>query len=180
MTITIDSVEAMAREFGSAHFDLAHAYDSHASSMMGFAVNAVRDRTLAEDCVQETFLRAWRARHTFDSAKGPLRPWLFAIERNVITDVLRSSARRPSITVGVENDMIEPDSAAATVERLRVVEALAVLSPEHRQVVVAVHLIGSSYADLSASTGISVSTLRTRAFYALRAMRNHLDGQEDS
>ncbi|WP_229745764.1 RNA polymerase sigma factor [Rhodococcoides trifolii] len=171
----------MARTVGSEHFDLTRAYDAHASSMLGFAVNALRDRALAEECVQETFLRAWRARHTFDSAKGQLLTWLFAIERNVITDVLRSVARMPSITAGRydDADAIEQDSTAQTVERLRVVEALAVLSPEHRQVVVAVHVIGSSYAELSASTGIPVSTLRTRAFYALRALRSHLDGQEE-
>ncbi len=68
-------------------FDVAAAYDEHASAMLGFAVNALRDRTLAEDCVQETFLRAWRARARFEPRRGSLRTWLFAIERNVIVDV---------------------------------------------------------------------------------------------
>ena len=63
------------------------------------AVNALRDRALAEDCVQETFLRAWRSRESFDSSKGGERTWLFAIARNVIADALRARERLPRTDV---------------------------------------------------------------------------------
>ncbi|WP_229704879.1 sigma-70 family RNA polymerase sigma factor [Williamsia phyllosphaerae] len=163
------------------HFDVASAFDEHASVMLGFAVNALRDRTLAEDCVQETFVRAWRARARFDPGRGSVRTWLFAIERNVIIDAQRSAARLPVPTMSLLTD--DPgqlrDGNDDTIERLRIVEALALLSPEHRQVIVAVHLTGTTYTELAASTGVPVRTLRTRAFYGLRALRNHLDDQED-
>lgn len=167
-------------------FDVAAAYDEHASAMLGFAVNALRDRTLAEDCVQETFLRAWRARSRFEPGRGSLRTWLFAIERNVIVDAQRSLTRMPMPAsdriddVGRESDGVTRDTSPDVDERLRIIAALALLSPEHRQVVVAVHLGGSSYAELSKSTGVAVRTLRTRTFYALRALRQHLDGKEET
>ncbi|MBY4129395.1 sigma-70 family RNA polymerase sigma factor [Rhodococcus fascians] len=166
-------------------FDLAAAYDEHASAMLGFAMNALRDRTLAEDCVQETFLRAWRARSRFEPERGSLRTWLFAIERNVIVDVHRSLTRMP-ISATEQSDRndrqsvaISRDTSPDVDERLRIVAALALLSPDHRQVVVAVHLAGTTYAELSESTGVAVRTLRTRAFYALRALRHHLEGREE-
>ena len=164
----------------STPFDLAAAYDAHASSLLGFAVNVLHDRVAAEDCVQETFVRAWRARDRFDEARGGTRTWLFAIARNVVTDSLRARGRTPvvaSIPV-TENDAVEPDRSDHVLTRMRIVEGLATLSPEHRQVVVAIHLTGLSYAELSADTGVAIGTLRTRAYYALRALRAHFDGQE--
>ena len=159
-------------------FDLAGAYDEHAAVMFGFAVNALRDRGLAEDCVQETFLRAWRARERFDPARATLRTWLFAIERNVIIDVQRSLQRTPRIGPPDGLDELPADSVDP-LERLRIAEALASLSDEHRDVVVAVHLDGATYAELAETTGVPAATLRTRAFYALRALRARL-GRGDS
>ncbi|MGB2720558.1 MAG: sigma-70 family RNA polymerase sigma factor [Rhodococcus sp. (in: high G+C Gram-positive bacteria)] len=167
-------------------FDVAAAYDDHASVMLGFAVNALGDRALAEDCVQETFLRAWRARSQFEPGLGSLRTWLFAIERNVIVDLRRSLTRIPVSASERIDDIdrlsgaISRDTSPDVDERLRIIAALSLLSPDHRQVVVAVHLAGTTYAELSESTGVAVRTLRTRAFYALRALRDHLDGQEEA
>jgi len=161
----------------SRGFDLSEAYDAHGPALLGFAVNSLRDRGLAEDCVQETFLRAWRNRARYDAARATLRTWLFAIERNVIVDVHRSMSRMPRLADPAALD----DLAMSTdeLERLRVAEAVARLSTPHREVIVAVHLRGDTYAELSERTGVPVPTLRTRAFYALRALREHLDDQED-
>lgn len=161
----------------TATFDLAAEYDAHSRALFGFAINALRDRQLAEDCVQETFLRAWRARDRYDGDRATARTWLFAIERNVIVDVQRSQQRLPR-TAPPEAVEHVPAESVDTLERLRMAEALAKLTPEHRGVIVAVHLDGQSYAELSAASGVPIATLRTRAFYALRALREHIDGQE--
>lgn len=161
-------------------FDLAEAYDAHGPSLLGYAVNVLGDRVAAEDCVQETFLRAWRARTRFDASRGGTRTWLFAIERNVIVDLRRSMARTPPTTPLLTEDAPTEDDNAATVERLHMIEALALLSREHRDVVVAVHLAGRTYAEVAEETGVAVGTLRSRTYYALRALRAHLDDREDS
>lgn len=131
--------------------------------------------------MQETFLRAWRSRTSFDASRGSVRTWLFAIERNVLTDVHRSIGRTPSVvSAHIEDDArVGFDPSDVTVERLRVVQALAMLTPEHREVVVAVHIAGGTYAELERKTGVSAATLRTRAFYAMRSLRNHFESQED-
>ncbi|MGC5225504.1 RNA polymerase sigma factor, partial [Micromonospora sp. DT81.3] len=61
MSERIDGADMPDRDVGvtgSGGFDAARAFDAHGSALLGFAVNALRDRPLAEDCVQETFLRA--------------------------------------------------------------------------------------------------------------------------
>jgi RNA polymerase sigma-70 factor (ECF subfamily) len=156
-------------------FDLAAEYDLHGPALFGYAVNALRDRQLAEDCVQETFLRAWRSRDRFDPERAGMRTWLFAIQRNVIVDTQRSMQRMPRIhppEVLDEAAAEHPDP----LEHLGMIEALASLSEEHRAAVIAVHLSGETYAEVSAASGVPVSTLRTRVFYALRALRAHFEG----
>ena len=159
-------------------FDASRAFDEHGAVILGFAVNALRDRPLAEDCVQETFLRAWRSRDRFDERRAGERTWLFAIARNVIADALRARARMPRLGSEALLDQ-HPSADRDPLERLRLVEGLARLSDAHREVVVAVHLDGRSYQELSAMTGTPIATLRTRAFHALRALRGHLDGSEE-
>ncbi len=164
---------------GVSEFDLAAAFDRHGSAVLGFAINALRDRPLAEDCVQETFLRAWRARDRFDAVRGSERTWIFAIARNVVIDAAR--ARRGDATSDGEDAERADDTAPwDPLEHLALIEGLALLSEDHRSVLTAVHLGGYSYAELALATGVPVATLRSRAHYALRALRAHLEEREPS
>lgn len=161
-----------------AVFDVADAYDLHGREIFGFALNAVRDRGTAEECVQETFLRAWRARDRFDASRGGVRTWLFAIARNVVKDSYRRGERIPEPVDEASMPEVAGTAPSDPVERLAMVEALATLSPEHREAVVAVHLVGIGYPELSERLAVPVATLRTRTFYGLRALRRHLEQQE--
>lgn len=131
------------------------------------------DRGLAEDCVQETFVRVWRSRDSYRPGMASERTWLFAIARNAVIDALRARARRPQV-VASDGLPERPDPSPGSVQvedRLTLLSALARLGPEHRQVVAAVHLDGVTYQELSALTGVPVPTLRTRMFDGLKALR---------
>lgn len=163
-------------------FDLPTAWDDHGRALLGLATTIVGDRHAAEDVVQETFVRAWRARDRFAEHRGSVRTWLFSIVRNVAIDHLRARARRdtPVDDDGVARLLPVEESAQRHVEdRIVLAEALATLSPEHREVLVAVRLEGLSYAELAKRNGVPVATLRTRAYHALRALRTVLE-EEDS
>ncbi|MEJ5943803.1 sigma-70 family RNA polymerase sigma factor [Pseudokineococcus basanitobsidens] len=162
-------------------FDVQTAYEEHAGAVFAFAVNSLGDRGAAEDALQEVFVRAWRAGDRYGAARGSVRTWLFAIARNVVVDAHRARARRPRpVDVAQEHDSpAAGDAQSTSLDRLVVVEALARLSDEHREVVVHVHLLGGSYAELSARTGVPAATLRTRMYYGLRALRASLRDDED-
>src|SRR5579859_2950069 len=72
---------------------LAELYDRHGRTAYSLVLRVVRDKAIAEDLVQETFLRVWNRVHSIDPEKGALGPWLLAIARNRAIDYLRSSAR---------------------------------------------------------------------------------------
>src|SRR4051795_4862473 len=88
--------------------DVREAYAAHAGELYGFAVRSLSDTGLAEEAVQETFVRAWRAGERFDPRIGSLRTWLFAILRNVVIDLGRARAVRPSVAEGGIEPSVEP------------------------------------------------------------------------
>ena len=153
---------------------MARAYDTHAGELYGFALRALGDRSMAEEAVQETFVRAWRAASRFDPSIGSVRTWLFAICRNVVVDLSRSRASRANrdemLVQNVSHDDLERRLRAWQVE-----EALGRLSDHHRQVVVAIYYERLSAKEVAASLGIPEGTVRSRLFYGLKALRLILD-----
>jgi RNA polymerase sigma-70 factor (ECF subfamily) len=143
--------------------------------LFGFVLNALQDRQLAEDVVQETYVRAWRSAARFDPSRGSLRTWLFAIARNGLVDATRRRAAQTPVAV---EDQVPADVSAAAedpVDRLlsniQLDEALRRLSPDHRQAVVEVYYHGRTCADLAARLNLSASTVRSRLYYGVRALR---------
>src|SRR5215213_9171062 len=80
-------------------------YRAHGSELYRFALRSLGDSGLAEEAVQETFLRAWQAADRFDERLGSLRTWLFAIVRNVVIDLSRARAVRPPIAGSRESTL---------------------------------------------------------------------------
>src|SRR6516225_505422 len=127
-------------------------YAAHGSELYRFALRSLGDRGLAEEAVQETFVRAWQAADRFDDALGSLRTWLFAIVRNVVIDLSRARAVRPALAR--DAIAIEPVDLDNELERVllawQVEEALQKLSAEHRDALVQVHYRGRAYQDVAA------------------------------
>ena len=109
------------------------AFLTHGGELYGYARRSLGDPRAAEDVVQETFIRAWRARDRFDTNLGTLRTWLFTIARRVVIDHARARAIRqteplPADIAGTDDD-VENAMVGWQVE-----EALSRLRPDHRQV----------------------------------------------
>ncbi len=139
-------------------------YAAHGPELYRFALRSLGDRGLAEEAVQETFVRAWKAANRFDDALGSLRTWLFAIVRNVVIDLSRARAVRPSLAVG--NAANEPIVLDDDLERVlvawQVEEALQKLSAEHRDALVEVHYKSRRYEDIARELGVPVGTVKSR------------------
>ncbi|RCH59600.1 RNA polymerase subunit sigma-70 [Streptomyces sp. SDr-06] len=171
------------RKSGEAPFDseagVRGAYAAYGGELLGFAHNALGDHQLAEEVVQEVFLRAWRASDSFDSSRGSARTWLYAIARNVIVDARRRrDIRLPAAHAEEaerENTATDIDPYDQLLARIELREALDRLRPEHREAVIEVYFLGRSCADLAGELGIPASTARSRLYYGIRALRGILD-----
>lgn len=158
---------------------LRAAHRAHAGELYRFALRQLGDPGAAEDVVQETFLRAWRAAQSFDPRRGSLRVWLFAITRNLVVDHARRRAVRPAVPVETEVLVALADTDRGfddvTMTVWTVEEALRRLSDEHRGALQETYLRGRPYAEVACELGIPVGTLRSRVFYGLKALRLVLD-----
>lgn len=159
---------------------LRAAYDAHGPELYRFARRSLGDAGLAEDAVQETFLRAWRASATYDPARSSQRTWLFAILRNVVIDLARARRVRPPLVADGGADAATP-SADDEIDRVlttwQVEAALAELDADHRRVLVEVHWLGRPYAEVAQELGIPAGTVKSRVYYGLRALRGALEAQ---
>jgi RNA polymerase sigma-70 factor, ECF subfamily len=157
--------------------DLMRAlYNEHAGPLLRYAMHLMSgDRQRAEDIVQETLLRAWQ--HPEAIADRPARPWLFAVARNLAIDAYRAKRARPH-EVGEAALEVLPgsdDDADRALESWAVADALGELRPEHRNVLLETYYRGKSVAEAASALGIPAGTVKSRTFYALRALRLALE-----
>ena len=147
---------------------------AHSGELYGYARRSLSDSGAAEEVVQETFIRAWRARDRFDPELGSLRTWLFAIERRIVIDHARSRALRQ--TTPLPEDLVQiGDDIEKALVGWQVEEALRRLRDEHRQVLVETYYRGRSGREVAIELGIPEGTVRSRLFYALQSLRLTLD-----
>lgn len=154
-------------------------YQEHGGSLLAYATRLTGDRAAAEDVVQETLLRAWRHARDLVDEKGSVRGWLLTVARNIITDRLRARAARPTeVAEAPTTGPVQRDHAESVVNTMVVMDALDTLSPEHRAVLVELYYRGRSVAEAAEALGLPTGTVKSRSFYALRALRATLAGPE--
>lgn len=149
--------------------DVREAYAAHAGELYGFALRSLGDSGLAEEAVQETFLRAWRAGDRFDPQIGSLRTWLFAILRNVVIDLGRARSVRPALADGDVEPAVEPFDEALLAWQIE--EALRRIGEDHRRVLVETYYRARPYAEVAEELGVPEGTVKSRVYYGLRALR---------
>jgi RNA polymerase sigma-70 factor (ECF subfamily) len=148
-------------------------YGIYAGELFGFAVNALGERGAAEELVQEVFTRAWRHAERYDPARASVRTWLYQIARHAIIDTRRRASVRPSLALHEPRPGTEP--VAESIEQAmlgwQVATALERLSPDHRQMIRLAHLQGLTMREIAERTDLPVGTVKSRTWYALRALR---------
>jgi RNA polymerase sigma-70 factor (ECF subfamily) len=182
----------LAIEFGESDADLARRlqrrdpkaladlYDRYGRLVYALIVRVVRDGGIAEDLVQETFLRAWNRMQGFDAEKGGLGPWLMAVARNRAIDYLRSAAGRmrnatelqdtehPALFADMEKELLNSDR----VRRVKV--AMEKLAPTQRTVIELAYFEGLSQAEMADRMGQPLGTVKTWVRTALKSLRDEL------
>jgi RNA polymerase sigma-70 factor (ECF subfamily) len=152
-------------------------YAEHGGALLRYALHLTGgDRQRAEDLVQETILRAWRRP---DALEGrPARPWLFTVARNLAVDAYRARQSRPPEVGQAALDVLPgEDEADRSLESWAVAQALATLRPDHRRVIIETYYRGCSVAEAAVTLGIPPGTVKSRTFYALKALKLALQEQ---
>lgn len=152
-------------------------YADHGAALRGYATALLEgDRQAAEDVVQETVIRAWRHAHELDPGGEAFRPWLLKVARRLVIDRYRRRTSRPAELGGeVPDRLAEADESDRTLAGMVVSEALAALTPAHREVLVEVYFRGRTVDEAAEVLGVPAGTVKSRTYYALRALRRALE-----
>ncbi|MEV4602668.1 sigma-70 family RNA polymerase sigma factor [Amycolatopsis sp. NPDC049253] len=150
-------------------------YAEHGRSLLAYATRLTGDRAAAEDVVQEALVRAWKHADDLSGDRpGSVRGWLLTVVRNLVTDRARARASRPpEVAEGPETlaAPVQRDHAQGVVDSMTVLGALEGLSQEHRDVLVEIYYRGRSVAEAAEMLGVAPGTVKSRSYYALRALR---------
>lgn len=151
---------------------LARLYDRYAGMIYAMGLRYLRDRSLAEDLVQDVFTSVWHKAKSFDSSKASFMTWIYRVARNRTTDMDRKRRSRPR-SAGSEplTYLAGGEDTRNLAANIDVTEALSRLSPEHQEVLVLAYLEGHTQNEIALATGAPLGTVKSRTTAALKAIR---------
>ncbi|GAA3677658.1 sigma-70 family RNA polymerase sigma factor [Lentzea roselyniae] len=146
---------------------------THGAGLLAYATRLCRgDFHLAEDAVQETWIRAWRHVDRLTESQGSVRGWLMRVVHNVIVDQYRSRAARPTEIEMPEADPTRDDEHCDEVlNRVVMDKVLEDLPTPHRETVVEVYFADRTAAAAADVLDVPVGTVKSRVHNALRMLR---------
>ncbi len=151
---------------------LEQLYARYERRLYHLGMKLLGNEGLAEELVQETFLRVWRAAGRFDPERGNAGAFIYGIARNIAIDLYRRPSSRPAEALP-EHGSVD-DRVESLVTGMAVRQALDSLSPSHREVVEAVYGRGERAVEVAERLGVPAATIRTRSFHGLRALGSAL------
>jgi RNA polymerase sigma-70 factor (ECF subfamily) len=202
----VSDASLLGRMIEGSEDALATLYDRHHQAVFAAAVRVTRDRWVAAEIVQETFLALWNRAELYDSSRGRLQTWLATIARNRGVDHLRAAGRRDRAStfasfgrddaddqsvaewltasgelIGTAGPDPAPEAVLSNKEtRASLERALATLGPQERSVILLAYDGGLSQSEIAEHLGWPIGTVKTRTRRALRTLRERLDGPAQS
>jgi RNA polymerase sigma-70 factor (ECF subfamily) len=165
---------------GDAHA-MADLYDRFGAAIYAIAVRMVRDPGLAEDLVQETFIRIWNSIQLFDEGRGALGSWVAAVTRNRVLDYIRSLEWRMMQSAcdlnRIDRHLTRAGDIAREDESLQspvLTKAVTGLADNHRRVLELAYLEGLSQSEIAVRIDRPIGTVKTWARGALRSLRTQM------
>lgn len=158
--------------------DFEGLYAALKQPLLRYLWTFVRNQTVAEDLLQETFLQIHRARQTYTPPR-PVRPWIYAITRHVALMHLRSGRRRKEVLAN--DDLPEvpvPPEMEKLADHTTLHRMLAELPREAQEVLMLHHLLGLSFQEVGQVVGVAAGTAKVRSHRALKSLRMKLAEQQ--
>lgn len=131
--------------------------------LRAFARLLCKNSVLADDIVQDTCLKAWQARESYDPGRGSLRPWLFRIMRNEYYQKCRRSWRSVNFDVmHFETALTTECSMDSRHDLSRMLRSVSHLVPDQRDAFLLVVAAGFTYEEAGAACECSAGTIKSR------------------
>ena len=154
-------------------------YDNYCNALYGVIFRIVNDEPLAQDILQEVFVKIWKNMEHYDASKGRLFTWLINVTRNTAIDKYRSQEfRQQSKNQKMEDSVHQVEMASSVntkVDHIGLKEQIAQLKPEYIQLIDLLYFKGYTHEEVAKEFNIPLGTVKTRIRSAIIQLRQKLE-----
>ena len=177
-TIKYSEEELVLRLQNQDQQAFGYLYDNYAAALNGIIYRMVENRELAEDILQEAFVKIWNNFSSYDTGKGRLFTWMLNITRNLTIDTLRSKGYKKQAKISSDENSVgnlsDDGKIAERFDAMGIRKQLANLKPEQRSIIDLAYFNGYTQDEISKEMGIPLGTVKTRMRAAIIELRKML------
>ncbi|KHE68531.1 RNA polymerase sigma factor [Halobacillus sp. BBL2006] len=162
---------------------LESMYDQYEKLLYSFVIKLSGDQTLAEEVLQEVFIKIWTQKATYDESKGKFSSWIVTITRYTAIDLIRKNKKH---NVALEEETDVPEEGTYSTEDIvewkeqgnQIRQAVKHLSLEQKQMVDLFYFKGLSQREIADQTNVPLGTVKGRIRLALKHLKKQLSSQK--
>ena len=159
----------------------SYLYDNYSGALFGLIYKMVNDKELAEDILQEAFVKIWNNFSSYDKTKGRLFTWMINLTRNLTIDTLRSKGYKKQSKIYSDensvNNFSEKTNEAEKFDAMGLRKQLTLLKSEQKDIIDLAYFGGFTQDEISKQLGIPLGTVKTRMRAAILELRKILQYQ---
>lgn len=155
-------------------------YDRYEKLLYSFAYRITHDQTLAEEVLQDVFMKLWNGNRVFDSSKGKFTSWLLTITRNQAIDLIRKHKKMDTVEIMEKDSVLRSELSVENEVEWKVQgeilrEAVSKLKNEQQEMIELFYFKGFTQQRISEEYQIPLGTVKGRIRLALKHLRSLLD-----
>jgi len=159
----------------------SYLYDNYSGALNGVIYRMVNNTELAEDILQEAFLKIWNNFDSYDTGKGRLFTWMMNITRNLTIDTLRSKGFKKQAKIsGNENSVSNLTNDKTPVERfdaMGIRDQVSNLNAAQKNIIDLAYFYGFTQEEISKELAIPLGTVKSRMRAAMITLRTNLENK---
>jgi RNA polymerase sigma-70 factor (ECF subfamily) len=159
----------------------SYLYDNYSGALFGLIYKMVNDKELAEDILQEAFVKIWNNFASYDTVKGRLFTWMINLTRNLTIDTLRSKGYKKQSKIRTDensvNNISDNSNVAGKFDAMGIRKQLTLLKSDQKQIIDLAYFGGLTQDEISKELGIPLGTVKTRMRTAILELRKILQYQ---
>lgn len=152
-----------------------YLYDNYAGALNGIITRMVEDAQLAEDILQDAFVKIWNNFGQYDTTKGRLFTWMINITRNLTIDTLRSKGYKKQQKISQDENSVstyqDRSYSAEKFDTIGLRKQLQNLKPDQKVIIDLAYFNGYTQDEISKEMGIPLGTVKTRMRTAIIELR---------
>lgn len=170
--MTLDIQALLRRVARHDEAALAVLYAEYSTPVYSLAMFVLRNTVLAQEVMQDTFMKVWKNPHAYDPAKGQFSSWLLTVTRHTAIDRLRHEIRQSGKVVPLdEHVIVEADEALFAIEGDQLHAVMEELPPDQRTVIYLAYFRGYTHSELAEHLDVPLGTVKTRLRLGLQKLK---------